>query len=78
MTEAVTTPAPPAQSIEDKPEAQVHHTPDTPTIETLALEIIQRQAAQEEQASLDALLSELESLSDEDSEQLLSQAGDES
>ena len=33
--EAVTTPAPPAQSIEDKPEAQVHHTPDTPTIESL-------------------------------------------
>jgi prolyl-tRNA synthetase len=33
--EAVTTPAPPEQSIEDKPDAQVHHTPDTPTIETL-------------------------------------------
>ncbi|GGP48316.1 proline--tRNA ligase [Saccharothrix coeruleofusca] len=33
--EAVTTPAPPEQSIEDKPEAQVHHTPGTPTIETL-------------------------------------------
>ncbi|WP_345384268.1 proline--tRNA ligase [Pseudonocardia yuanmonensis] len=33
--EAVTTPAPPAQSIEDKPAAVVHHTPDTPTIETL-------------------------------------------
>jgi prolyl-tRNA synthetase len=33
--EAVTTPAPPAQSVDDKPEAQVHHTPDTPTIETL-------------------------------------------
>jgi prolyl-tRNA synthetase len=33
--EAVTTPAPPARSIEDKPAAQVHHTPDTPTIETL-------------------------------------------
>jgi prolyl-tRNA synthetase len=33
--EAVTTPAPPAQSIEDKPESQVHHTPDTPTIESL-------------------------------------------
>ncbi|HXV94417.1 MAG TPA: proline--tRNA ligase [Pseudonocardia sp.] len=33
--EAVTTPAPPAQSIEDKPAAQVHHTPDTPTIESL-------------------------------------------
>jgi prolyl-tRNA synthetase len=33
--EAVTTPAPPAQSVEDKPAAQVHHTPDTPTIETL-------------------------------------------
>jgi prolyl-tRNA synthetase len=33
--EAVITPAPPAQSIEDKPAAQVHHTPDTPTIQTL-------------------------------------------
>ncbi|MFB9745378.1 proline--tRNA ligase [Pseudonocardia sulfidoxydans] len=33
--EAVVTPAPPAQPIDDKPAAQVHHTPDTPTIETL-------------------------------------------
>jgi prolyl-tRNA synthetase len=33
--EAVVTPAPPARSTEDKPESQVHHTPDTPTIETL-------------------------------------------
>lgn len=33
--EAVITPAPPEQSIEDKPAAVVHHTPDTPTIETL-------------------------------------------
>ncbi|WP_028922908.1 proline--tRNA ligase [Pseudonocardia acaciae] len=33
--EAVTTPAPPEQPIEDKPAAVVHHTPDTPTIETL-------------------------------------------
>jgi prolyl-tRNA synthetase len=33
--EAVVTPPPPAQSIDDKPAAQVHHTPDTPTIETL-------------------------------------------
>lgn len=33
--EAVSTPAPPAQSTSDKPAAQVHHTPDTPTIETL-------------------------------------------
>jgi prolyl-tRNA synthetase len=33
--EAVTTPAPPAQSVDDKPAAVVHHTPDTPTIETL-------------------------------------------
>ncbi|MBE9374326.1 proline--tRNA ligase [Saccharopolyspora sp. HNM0983] len=33
--EAVTTPAPPAESIADKPAAEVHHTPDTPTIETL-------------------------------------------
>jgi prolyl-tRNA synthetase len=33
--EAVVTPAPPAQSVDDKPEAQVHHTPGTPTIATL-------------------------------------------
>ncbi|MEV4320255.1 proline--tRNA ligase [Actinocrispum sp. NPDC049592] len=33
--EAVVTPAPPEQSIEDKPDAQVHHTPNTPTIESL-------------------------------------------
>ncbi|MFD0775058.1 proline--tRNA ligase [Streptomonospora algeriensis] len=33
--EAVHTPAPPAKPLEGLPEAQVHHTPDTPTIETL-------------------------------------------
>ena len=33
--EAVVTPAPPTQSTADKPAAQVHHTPGTPTIETL-------------------------------------------
>jgi prolyl-tRNA synthetase len=33
--EAVVTPAPSEQSIADKPAARVHHTPDTPTIETL-------------------------------------------
>jgi prolyl-tRNA synthetase len=33
--EAVATPVPPAQSIDDKPAAVVHHTPNTPTIETL-------------------------------------------
>jgi prolyl-tRNA synthetase len=33
--EAVVTTAPPEQSIADKPEAQVHHTPGTPTIESL-------------------------------------------
>ena len=33
--EAVTTPAPPAQEIEGLAPAQVHHTPDTPTIESL-------------------------------------------
>jgi prolyl-tRNA synthetase len=33
--EAVTTPAPPARPVEGLPEAQVHYTPDTPTIETL-------------------------------------------
>ncbi|MGQ0482144.1 MAG: proline--tRNA ligase [Pseudonocardia sp.] len=33
--EAVTTPAPPARPIEGMPEAQVHSTPETPTIESL-------------------------------------------
>ncbi|GEL17824.1 proline--tRNA ligase [Pseudonocardia asaccharolytica DSM 44247 = NBRC 16224] len=33
--EAVVTPVPPAQPVADKPSAQVHHTPDTPTIESL-------------------------------------------
>ncbi|WP_433799253.1 proline--tRNA ligase [Actinomycetospora sp. CA-084318] len=33
--EAVTTPPPPEQSIDDKPEAVVHDTPDTPTIDSL-------------------------------------------
>ncbi|GAB3275367.1 proline--tRNA ligase [Parasphingorhabdus pacifica] len=33
--EAVATPVPAAEPIEDKPAAQVHHTPDTPTIQTL-------------------------------------------
>ncbi|HEX5406816.1 MAG TPA: proline--tRNA ligase [Pseudonocardiaceae bacterium] len=33
--EAVITPAPPEQSIADKPDAQVHHTPGTPTIASL-------------------------------------------
>jgi prolyl-tRNA synthetase len=33
--EAVVTTVPPAQSIDDKAAAQVHHTPNTPTIETL-------------------------------------------
>jgi prolyl-tRNA synthetase len=33
--EAVTTPAPPARSVEGLPAAQAHHTPNTPTIESL-------------------------------------------
>ena len=33
--EAVVTPAPPAQPLDGLPAAQVHHTPDTPTIESL-------------------------------------------
>jgi prolyl-tRNA synthetase len=33
--EAVTTPAPPARPVAGLPAAQVHHTPDTPTIDTL-------------------------------------------
>ncbi|MDD7964294.1 proline--tRNA ligase [Actinomycetospora lemnae] len=37
--EAVTTPAPPEQSIADKPEAVVYDTPDTPTIETLVAHV---------------------------------------
>jgi amino acid adenylation domain-containing protein len=49
---------------------------ERPTVELLALEVIQRQASLEEESRLEALLSELESLSEEDSEALLSQAGD--
>ncbi|HEY0558337.1 MAG TPA: amino acid adenylation domain-containing protein [Thermoanaerobaculia bacterium] len=49
---------------------------ERPTVELLGLEIIQRQASREEEADLEALLSELESLSEEDSEELLSQTGD--
>ncbi|HEY0462302.1 MAG TPA: amino acid adenylation domain-containing protein [Pyrinomonadaceae bacterium] len=49
---------------------------ERPTIELLALEIIQKQAAQEEQSELEALLSELESLSEEDLEELLSESRD--
>ncbi|HEX8735989.1 MAG TPA: amino acid adenylation domain-containing protein [Pyrinomonadaceae bacterium] len=49
---------------------------ERPTIELLALEIIQKQAAQEEQSELEALLSELESLSEEDLEALLSESKD--
>ncbi|MDD7931687.1 proline--tRNA ligase [Actinomycetospora straminea] len=37
--EAVTTPAPPEQSVADKPEAVVYDTPDTPTIETLVAHV---------------------------------------
>jgi amino acid adenylation domain-containing protein len=48
---------------------------ERPTVSLLALEIIQMQASQEEQSILEALLSELESLSEEDSEELLSQRG---
>ena len=33
--EAVTTPAPPARPLDGLPDAQAHHTPNTPTIETL-------------------------------------------
>lgn len=33
--EAVVTPPPPARGVENLPEAQVHYTPDTPTIESL-------------------------------------------
>jgi prolyl-tRNA synthetase len=37
--EAVTTPAPPEQSTDDKPEAVVYDTPDTPTIDTLVAHV---------------------------------------
>ncbi|NMO89957.1 proline--tRNA ligase [Actinomycetospora sp. TBRC 11914] len=37
--EAVTTPAPPEQSIADKPEAVVYDTPNTPTIDTLVAHV---------------------------------------
>ena len=37
--EAVTTPAPPEQSIADQPEAVVYDTPDTPTIDTLVAHV---------------------------------------
>lgn len=47
---------------------------ERPTVELLALEIVQRQAALEEASDLESLLSELESLSEEDSAELLSQA----
>jgi amino acid adenylation domain-containing protein len=49
---------------------------ERPTVELLALEIVQRQAALEEASDLESLLSELESLSEEDSAELLSQAGE--
>lgn len=54
-------------------ELPLHRVFERPTIELQALEIIQRQASQEEQADLESLLNELESLSEEDSEELLSQ-----
>ena len=46
---------------------------ERPTPEQLAVEVVLAQAAREEQAELEALLAELESLSEEDSEALLSQ-----
>jgi acyl carrier protein len=49
---------------------------ERPTVELLALEIIQRQASQEEESELEALLGELEALSDEDSEALVWRTGD--
>lgn len=57
-------------------ELPLHRVFERPTVELQALEIIQRQAAQEEQSELEALLRELESLSEQDSEELLSEAGD--
>ncbi|HEX7836823.1 MAG TPA: amino acid adenylation domain-containing protein [Kofleriaceae bacterium] len=47
---------------------------ERPTLELLALEIIQRQASREDQSQLEALLSEIESLSEEDSQDLLARA----
>ncbi len=48
---------------------------ERPILEALALEIIQHQAAQEDQSQMDALLRELEHLSEEQSEELLSRTG---
>jgi amino acid adenylation domain-containing protein len=47
---------------------------ERPTLELLALEIIQRQASREELSDVESLLSELESLSEEDSQDLLSRS----
>ena len=47
---------------------------ERPTLEALALEIIQRRASQQDRPDVEALLAELEALSDEDSEALLSHA----
>lgn len=46
---------------------------ERPTIELLALEIIQRQASQEEPSQLESVLNELESLSEEELDGLLSE-----
>jgi amino acid adenylation domain-containing protein len=49
---------------------------ERPTLELLALEILQRRASEEERSDLDSLLNELESLSKEELESILSQAGE--
>jgi acyl carrier protein len=50
---------------------------ERPTLEHLALEILQRQAAQEESSDVEALLSKVESLSERQLEALLSQGSEE-
>ncbi|GAB3555779.1 prolyl-tRNA synthetase [Actinopolyspora lacussalsi] len=52
--EAVTTPAPPEGRIEDHPPAEIHHTPDTPTIETL-VEFLNSESGQRTFTAADTL-----------------------
>jgi acyl carrier protein len=57
-------------------ELPLHSVFERPAIELLALEIVQRQALREDKAQMETMLSELESLSEEDLEELLSETTD--
>jgi amino acid adenylation domain-containing protein len=57
-------------------EFPLHTVFERPTIEFLALEIIQRQASQEDRSRMETMLTELEYLSEEELEGLLSEAED--